>query len=150
MEIIITIPNKFLLRKFEPPLMATSNNDCLNLVPRVLVTLVQRWSGQQWSNYPNNDLWGEAIRHDRILGLPVLLRMCSTDSWTSGLIAQVRRITLSQKSLLAAPPALDKGNEDSGNEIVTASGVISTDLQKLTTDKTKQKQKRQHELIKSL
>ena len=38
------------------------------------------------------------------------------DSWTSGLTAQVRRITLSQRSLLAAPP-LDKGNEDSGNEI---------------------------------
>ena len=26
----------------------------------------------------NKDLWGEAIHHDRIRGLPVLLRMCST------------------------------------------------------------------------
>ena len=70
----------------------------------------------------NKDLWGEAIRNDRILGLPALLRMCSTPcSWTSGLTAQVRRITLSQSSLLVAPP-LGKGNEDSGNEIVFVSG----------------------------
>ena len=38
------------------------------------------------------------------------------DSWTSGVTAQVRWITLSQRSLLPVPP-LDKGNEDTGNEI---------------------------------
>ena len=26
----------------------------------------------------NNDLWDEAFRHDRIIGLPMLLRMCAS------------------------------------------------------------------------
>ena len=82
-------------------------NSLLNLVPRVLVTLVHGGMG-------NKDLWEEAICH-----ACVRLNVSTNgnqDSWSSGVTAQVRWITLSQRSLLLVPP-LDKGNEDSGNEI---------------------------------
>ena len=46
------------------------------------------------------------------------------DSWTSGLTAQVRRIVPPKRTLLAAP-RLDKGNENSGNEIATNQQLVT-------------------------
>ena len=83
-----------------------------NLVPRVLVILVHRWSGQQGvlggNDPPLQDSWTSGstahvfdpvfqLTDAKIRGLPVLLRK-------------------SGGSLCVASP-LDKGNEDSGNEI---------------------------------
>ena len=51
----------------------------------------------------NKDLWGEVIRHDRILGLPVLLRRSGGSLYPRGPCCLLQ--------------LLDKGNEDSWNEI---------------------------------
>ena len=87
---------------------------CLNLVPRVLVTLVQRWSGQHDRDSRTSGSTAHVfdpmfqLTDAKILGLPVLLRRSGGS------------LHASQRSLLAAPP-LDNGNEDSGNEIEFAS-----------------------------
>ena len=67
----------------------------------------------------NKDLWGKRSAKTGFLDFRfycACVRLWSQDPWTSGLIAQVRWITLSQRSLLPIP-LLDKGNEYSGNEI---------------------------------
>ena len=90
-----------------------------NLVPRVLVTLIQR------QERTNKDLWDREIR------LTCTVRPEVQESWRPLLKHGVEhmcsrtgsprirswRIAFPQRSLLAAPP-LDKGNDDSGSEIV--------------------------------
>ena len=124
---------------------------CCNLVPRVLFTLV---------------LWGKAIRHDRIIGLLILLCMCSTPCFnkrTPKLVPRGRdpfgqhqrnldrnelalgtRLTdatilglpvLFQRSLLPVPP-LDKGKEDSGNEIANVADLLLARSARITFHKT--------------
>ena len=62
------------------------------------------------SRYSGLDTLDKAFSHDRILGFPVLLRM----SW---------RNALSQS--ISFPIPLDKGNDGSGNEIVSRQLTIT-------------------------
>ena len=79
------------------------------LVPRVLVTFVQRRNGQQQDSWTSG-----STAHVFEKGTPRLLDFRSYCAYQA---VPPGRITLSQRSLLLVPP-LDKGNEDSGNEIV--------------------------------
>ena len=92
----------------------------INLVPRVLATLVQRRNGQHcWRTSGRKRSAMTGFLDFRFYCARVRLHVSTNgnqDSWTSGVTAQVRRITLSQRSLLPVPP-LDKVNEDSENEI---------------------------------
>ena len=72
----------------------------------------------------NKDLCDKAFHHDRNLGLPVLLRMCSTPCFkaTHKILGLPVLLCMSGGKLYPRGPCCpflppDKGNEDSGKEI---------------------------------
>ena len=76
----------------------------------------------------NKDQWDKAFRHDRILGLPVLLRIYSAPCFkgkhpdSNKIIGLPVLLRMSGGTLYPSGPCcpflpLNKGNEDSGNEI---------------------------------
>ena len=101
-----------------------------NLVPRVLVTLVQWRNGQQGPLGGSDPPWQDSWTSDSTAHVHVSLNYFLRMSWQY--CTCHGRSLPPQRSLLPIP-LLDKGNEDSGNEIRLRLDYILTDACSIRT-----------------